>query len=164
MHELIVDEHLPETARAVGIAEREMAVSAEQLFAAFEDETWWPKWVPGMRRSTWTSPKPFGNGTTRTVEMVGGHRIDEVFWAWEPNRRIAFSIAAASIGWLNGFTEIYEVTPLSSGRCRLRWTLAVSFSARLAVIEPGYARTLPMSQKRLLGKAERATRERATPA
>lgn len=164
MHELIVDQNLPETARAVSIAEREMAVSAEQLFAAFEDEAWWPKWVPGMRETTWTSPKPFANGTTRTVKMVGGHRIDEVFWAWEPNRRMAFSIAAVSIGWLSGLTEVYEVTPLSSGRCKLRWTLAVSFAGRLAMIEPVYARTLPMSQKRLLWKAERATQELPTPA
>jgi hypothetical protein len=93
---------------------------------------------------------------------LGGHRIDEVFWAWEPNRRIAFSIAAVSVGWLSGFTEVYDVTPLSSERCKLRWTLAASFSGRLAMIEPGYARTLPMSQKRLLRKLERATRELAT--
>ena len=60
MHVLTVDEHLVDTAKARGIAEREMAVSAEQLFATFEDEQSWPKWVPGMREATWTSPKPFG--------------------------------------------------------------------------------------------------------
>jgi hypothetical protein len=38
MHELVVDENLPATARSVSTVEREMAVSAEQLFAAFEDE------------------------------------------------------------------------------------------------------------------------------
>jgi ribosome-associated toxin RatA of RatAB toxin-antitoxin module len=162
MHELVVDENLPATARAVSTVEREMAVSAEQLFAAFEDETSWPKWVPGMRETTWTSPKPLAKGMTRTIKMVGGHRIDEVFWAWEPNRRMAFSVAAVSVGWLSGFTEVYDVTPLSSGRCRLRWTLAVRFAGRLAVIEPAYARTLPMSQKRLLRKLERVTRELAT--
>jgi ribosome-associated toxin RatA of RatAB toxin-antitoxin module len=163
MHPLIVDENLPETARAVGVTEREMAVSAEQLFAAFEDEAWWPKWVPGMREATWTSPKPFAKGTTRTVKMVGGHRIDEVFWAWEPNRRMAFSVSAVSIGWLSGFTEVYEVTPLSPGRCKLRWTLAMSFSGRLASIEPVLGRLSPLNQKRLLRKLERATRELQTP-
>jgi hypothetical protein len=65
-------------------------------------------------------------------------------------------------GWLSGFTEVYDVTHLSSGRCRLRWTLAVRFAGTLAVIEPAYARTLPMSQKRLLRKLERVTRELAT--
>ena len=37
VHFLTVDEHLIETAKSRGIAEREMAVSAEQLFATFED-------------------------------------------------------------------------------------------------------------------------------
>jgi hypothetical protein len=161
MHELVVDENLPATARAVSTVEREMAVSAKQLFAAFEDETSWPKWVPGMRAATWTSPKPCAKGMTRTVKMVGGHRIDEVFWAWEPDRRMAFSVAAVSVGWLRGCTEVYDVMPLSPGRCRLRWTLAVRFVGMRAMIEPAYARTLPMSQKPLLRKLERVTRELA---
>jgi hypothetical protein len=112
-----------------------------------------------MREATWTSPKPFGNGTTRTVKMVGGHRIDEVFWAWEPSRRIAFSVSAVSIGWISGFTEVYEVTPLSPGRCKLRWTLAMSFPGKLAMIEPALVRLTPFNQKRLLRKLERVTRE-----
>jgi ribosome-associated toxin RatA of RatAB toxin-antitoxin module len=163
MHDLIVDENLPETAKAVGIVEREMPFSAEQLFAAFEDEKWWPAWVPGMREATWTSSKPFAPGTTRTVKMVGGARIDEVFWAWEPNRRIAFSVAAASIGWVSGLTEVYELTSLSPGRCKLRWTLAMCFPGRLATIEPVLGRLSPMNQKRLLRKFERATRDLRAP-
>ena len=89
-----------------------------------------------MREATWTSPKPFGKGTTRTVKMAGGIRIDEVFWAWEPNRRIGFCFAAASIGWLNALAEVYEIAPLSRERCKLRWTLAVSLPGLLSNIEP----------------------------
>jgi len=37
MHVLTVDQHLLETARARAVAERQMAVSAEQLFATLED-------------------------------------------------------------------------------------------------------------------------------
>jgi uncharacterized protein YndB with AHSA1/START domain len=109
MRELVAGEKLLENGRAVGVVEREISVSAEQLFAAFEDDTWWPKWVPGMREATWTSPKPFAKGTTRTVKLENGTRLDEVFSAWEPNRRIAFSVVAANIGWLSGFTEVYEI-------------------------------------------------------
>ena len=89
-----------------------------------------------MREAAWTSPKPFGKGTTRTVKMAGGIRIDEVFWAWEPNRRIGFCFAAASIGWLNALAEVYEIAPLSRERCKLRWTLAVSLPGSLSNIEP----------------------------
>jgi hypothetical protein len=59
-------------------------VSAEELFAALEDGPSYSRWVPPIRGVTWTSPRPFGKGTTRTVNLVGGARIDEVFWAWEP--------------------------------------------------------------------------------
>ena len=46
MHDLPVDEDFVQTAKARAVAEREMAVSAEQLFAALEDGPSWSKWVP----------------------------------------------------------------------------------------------------------------------
>jgi hypothetical protein len=78
MHDLPVDEDFVQRAKARAVAEREMAVSAEQLFAALEDGPSWSKWVPLIRDVTWTSPKPFAKGTTRTVTLVGGIRVDEV--------------------------------------------------------------------------------------
>jgi hypothetical protein len=46
MHFSTVDEQLLKTAKARGTAEREMAVSAEQLFATLEHGPSWSKWVP----------------------------------------------------------------------------------------------------------------------
>ena len=43
MHALTVDEHLLETAKARAVAEREMTVSAEQLYATLEDGPAWSK-------------------------------------------------------------------------------------------------------------------------
>ena len=89
MHVLTVNEDLLDTAKARAIAEREMAVSAEQLFATLEDGPSWTKWTGAVREVTWTSPKPFAKGTTRTLKLGGGITVDEVFWAWEPDRRKA---------------------------------------------------------------------------
>jgi hypothetical protein len=164
MHVLAVDEHLLETAKARAIAEREMAVSAEQLFATLEDGPSWTKWTGVVREVTWTSPKPFAIGTTRTLKLGGGITFDEVFWAWEPNRRMGFSVAAASIGWLSGLSEVYEIAPLSSERCRLRWVLAASFPGALGKTEPGLGPIFQIIQRRLLKKLERVARERLTPA
>ncbi len=164
MHVLPVDEHLLEAANARAVAEREMAVSAEQLFATLEDGSSWTK-VSGMiREVTWTSPKPFAVGTTRTVKFVAGARIDEVFRAWEPNRRMGFSVTAASVGWLGGLSEDYEITPLSSERCKLRWVAAASFRGWLRKIEPIIGRTFQINQRQMLRKLERVARERPTPA
>jgi hypothetical protein len=73
-------------------------VSAEQLFATLEDGSSWTMVTRMIREVTWTSPKPLAIGTTRTVTFAGGIRVDEVFWAWKPNRRMGFSVTAASTG------------------------------------------------------------------
>jgi Polyketide cyclase / dehydrase and lipid transport len=160
MHVLTVDQHLLETARARAVAEREMAVSAEQLFATLEDGPSWTKWTGVIREVSWTSPKPFAKGTTRTLTLRGGITLDEVFWAWEPNRCMGFSVTAASIGWLSGLSEVYEIAPLSSERCKLRWVVAASFPGVLGKIEPGIGRAFRINQRRLLKKLERVDRER----
>ena len=162
MRILKVEQELVSIARARGIAEREMAVSAEQLFATLEDGPSYSTWVPAIRQVTWTSAKPFGPGTTRTVNLVGGARVDEVFWAWEPNHRIGFSISASSMRWLSSLTELYEITAVSSDRCKLRWTLAVCLSGALGRVEPYIDRCLPSAQNRMLRALERAARERPT--
>ena len=160
MHVLKVERGLVSTARARGTAEREMAVSAEQIFATLEDGPSYSKWVPAIRQVTWTSAKPFGTGTTRTVSLVGGARVDEVFWAWEPNRRIGFSISASSMGWLCAFTELYEITAISTDRCQLRWTLALSLTGALGKLDPYIGRLLPSAQHRMLKALERVAHER----
>jgi hypothetical protein len=162
MHVLPVDEHLVETARARGTAEREMRVSAEQLFATLEDGPSWSKWTPMVRDVTWTSPRPLAKGATRTVKLVGGNRFDEVFWAWEPNRRMGFSVAASSVGWLRAITDLYEITPLSLEHCALRWTFAVSLRGALGKSEPYLGRILPIVQKHVLKSLERVARERTS--
>lgn len=159
MHALIADKRLLETAKALAIAEREMAVSAEQLFATLEDGSSWTKVTGAIRDVTWTSPKPFAIGTTRKVTFAGDIRIDEVFWAWEPNRRMGFSVTAASTGRLRGLCEVYEITPLSSERCKLRWVAAASFSGWLGKIESTIARIFQLNQRQMLKKLERVARE-----
>jgi len=73
MYDLTLDEHLVETASARGTAERELAVSAARAFDTLVDGPSWTKWVaPVIRDVTWTSPQPFGKGTTRTVSSSAG--------------------------------------------------------------------------------------------
>jgi hypothetical protein len=162
VHVVRVDEQLVATAKARGVAEREMAVSADQLFATLEDGPSYTKWVPAIRKVAWTSQRPFGKETTRTVNLVGGATIDEVFWAWEPNHRIGFSISASSFRWMSALAELYEITALSSDRCKLRWTLAVRLPGALGKVEPAIGRSLPIVQNRMLKTLERVARQRSS--
>ncbi len=79
MRALPVDEESVGRAKARAVAEREMAVSAKQRFATLEDGPSWSKWVPVIREVTWTSPKPFATGATRTVRLLGGMSVDELY-------------------------------------------------------------------------------------
>lgn len=56
-----------------------IAATPEQIFEVFEDPDAWPQWVPPIKHVEWTSPKPFGQGTTRTVTMKGGIILEEEF-------------------------------------------------------------------------------------
>lgn len=158
MHPLNTDETLLKTAKARAAAEREMAVSAEQLFAALEDGSVWTKVSGAIREVTWTSPKPYAIGTTRTVTFAAGIRIDERFWTWEPNRRMGFSVTAASTSRLSGLSEVYEITPLSEEHCKLRWVAAASFTGWLGKIEPGIGRMFQINQRQMLRKLERVVK------
>lgn len=106
------------------VFERTLDVSPEHLFEIFEDENSWPSWAKGIARVDWTSPRPFGVGTTRTVSFVGGMQVFERFIAWEPGAHMAFHLIGATqrVWW--AFGEDYRVEDLGAGRCKLRWTVA----------------------------------------
>ncbi len=150
-----VDESFLASARTRASAERELAVSPAQLFACFEDNATWGQWVPVIRHATWTSPLPVIQGSTRTVGIVGGISLDEVFWAWQPERRIGFRITAASTRLIAALLECYDVTPLGKRRCMLRWRMAVELRGPAGLIEPGIRPALAPSMHRMMARLER---------
>jgi carbon monoxide dehydrogenase subunit G len=101
----------------------ELAITPEQVFEVLEDADAWPRWASVITRVDWTSPKPYGVGTTRTVRMRGGIVGDEEFLAWEPYRYVAFRFNTCSTRAVAAFAEQYTVEPTPGG-CRLTWTLA----------------------------------------
>lgn len=103
----------------------EIPATPAQLFEIFEDAESWPRWARVITKVVWTSPPPYGPGTTRTVHMLGGLVGDEVFLAWDPGRHMSFRFTACSTPWVTAFAESYDVEPTAGG-CRLTWTLALS--------------------------------------
>jgi len=164
MHPLSSDENLLMSAKARAVAEREMAVSAEQLFATLVDEHSWTEVSVAIRKVTWTSPQPFAVGTTRSVTFAGGITIEEKFWAWEPNRSMGFAVTATSTRWLRGLVELYEITPVTSERCKMRWILAASLAGWLGRIEAGIARMFQLNQRQMLAKLEQVAANFPSPA
>ena len=91
------------------------------------------------------------------MSLLGGISVDELYWAWEPNRRMGFSVAATNIGWIDALAEDYLVEPISAERCNLRWTFAVSYRGPSSKAEPLVSRVLPTVQRQLLKKLAKPT-------
>lgn len=82
------------------------------VWAALLDAKAWTEWLP-ITKVTWTSPRPFKVGTTRTVE-IGPQAVEEIFFAWDEGSRMAFRFAKSSLP-LSAAVEDYRVVPTATG-------------------------------------------------
>jgi hypothetical protein len=87
------------------------------------DETLsWCRLLAGV---TWTSTRPFGQGTTRTVRtQLGALALKEVYFRWEEGTRKSFYVAEATAPLFRTFAEDYLVEETSPSSCRFTWTVA----------------------------------------
>ena len=79
--------------------------------------------------ATWTSPRPFGVGTTRRVKSTGLIVVEERYFQWEEGRRKAFYVERCGLPLFKRFAEDYLVEETSPSGCRFTWTVAVEPSA-----------------------------------
>ena len=89
-------------------------------------------WGLGVRRLTWTSPRPFGVGTTREVVLpLGAMSLREHFFRWDEGAGYSFYAAEADRPGLRRFAENYVVEADGAGTL-LTWTIAIEPQPRLA--------------------------------
>lgn len=82
-------------------------------------------WCRALGDVTWTSSRPFGEGTTRTVKTpLGAVVLKEVYFRWEEGRRKSFYVAEATLPLFRRFAEDFLVEELSPASCRFTWTVA----------------------------------------
>jgi hypothetical protein len=109
-------------------------------------------WCRILDDVSWTSPRPFTVGTTRTVKSLkGANVINEYFFRWEEGRRKSFYVVDSSAPMFKRFAEDYLVEPTSDAACRFTWTIAWEPSA---IGKPGNA-----LNKRILGSLLADTRK-----
>jgi hypothetical protein len=73
----------------------------------------------------WTSPRPFGVGTTRQATVMRGSKVQERYFLWEEGHRHAFYVTEASAPLFRRLAEDYVVEPDGPSRCRFTWTIAL---------------------------------------
>lgn len=108
--------------RQVGVFE--IPQPAQQVWEALtaDDTLSWCRALSGVE---WTSPRPFGEGTTRTVRTpLGVLLLREVYFRWEEGRRKSFYVSQATLPLFRRFAEDYLVEETSPTSCRFTWTVA----------------------------------------
>jgi hypothetical protein len=114
----------------------------QKRFAATPEEVWeqltsdvsLAAWGPSIKKVTWTSPRPFGVGTTRDVVAPGGSTMRERYFRWDEGKSHAFYVYESALPIFRRFAENYIVEPDGNGTL-FTWVVA---------IEPKDAFRLPM--------------------
>jgi hypothetical protein len=87
-------------------------------------------WCRILQEVRWTSPRPFGVGTTREVNALhGANKLRERYFLWEEGRRHAFYVVETTGLLFKALAEDYLVEPTGEETCRFTWTIAVRPSA-----------------------------------
>lgn len=106
----------------------------ERVWASLASDESVRAWPLGLRSLTWTSPRPFGVGSTREVVLpLGVMTLREEFLRWDEGRGYAFFVREADRPWFRSFAENYELAPDGDGTL-FTWTIALEPSARTAPV------------------------------
>ena len=108
----------------------DLPVPPERVWESLTSDRALADWGLGLRKLEWTSPRPFGVGTTRTVVLTGGSaEIHEEFFRWEEGSRMSFFGVELNRAILHSFAEDYIVEKIPGGS-RFTWTIALTPSAK----------------------------------
>ncbi|GEM_PF-613690 len=156
-----VDMTFFESAPFIYTAEEVINVSADTVFQSFENAEDWPVWAAPIQRVEWTSPQPFGIGTTRTVYMMGGLTGYEEFIAWERGREMAFCFTHSSKDNIVSFAERYQVEESGPNCCCVRWTMAMKPKGFSRYFLPVFSPFMNMGVKLMLRNLRKLLEKRA---
>jgi uncharacterized protein YndB with AHSA1/START domain len=108
----------------------DLAVPPERVWESLTSDRALADWGLGLRSLEWTSPRPFGVGTTRSVALFGNSfAIRERFFRWEDGSRKSFHGTELSRPLLRRFAEDYLVEKTADGS-RFTWTIALEPTAK----------------------------------
>jgi len=103
----------------------DLPVPPERVWESLTSERSVSAWGLGVQAVEWSSPRPFGIGTTRTVTLpLHSMTAHEQYFVWDEGKRHAFFLREANRAFLRRMAEDYLIEPSPSG-CRFTWTFAI---------------------------------------
>jgi hypothetical protein len=107
----------------------DIAMPAAKVWAELcaDDALHWCRILNDVR---WTSPRPFGVGTTREVKaLAGANMLREHYFRWDEGHRHSFYVTETTSPLFKSLAEDYLVEPKGEEACRFTWTIAVELTA-----------------------------------
>jgi hypothetical protein len=102
-----------------------LPVPPERVWESLASDRGMWDWDLGVKRLTWTSPRPFGVGTTREVVLpFAAMTVREQFFRWDEGKGYSFYVAETDRPLINQFAEDYVVEPDGDGSL-FTWTIAL---------------------------------------
>jgi carbon monoxide dehydrogenase subunit G len=112
--------------------QKRFAATPAQVWQQLTSDESIAAWGPTLKSVTWTSPRPFGVGTTREVAPPVGPRMRERYFLWEEGRRHSFAVYESTAALFTRFAEDYLVEP-DGNDTLFTWTLAIEPRSALAL-------------------------------
>ena len=124
------DKSIFETAPVVRSFRLDLPVPAARVWEGLSNDT--PlAWCRLLSNGRYTSPRPFGAGTTREITVGKAMRLREEFFRWEEGRRHSFWVRESNMPLFRRFAEDYLVEPTDTG-CSFTWTFAFELNPLIA--------------------------------
>jgi len=107
-----------------------LAVPPARVWESIASDRSLADWGLGVKSLTWTSPRPFGVGTTREVVLpLSTMTVHEQFFRWDEGKGYSFFVHETNRPGLRFFAENYVIEPDGSGS-RFTWTIAIAPTPR----------------------------------
>jgi uncharacterized protein YndB with AHSA1/START domain len=88
--------------------------SPEAVFAVLADHERWPEWFPIIKKTVVVGTSREGVGMRRYTLLPGG-RLDELFIAWDPGKRLAFTVTAVSPAVVHALVDDCRIEAAGGG-------------------------------------------------
>jgi hypothetical protein len=112
----------------------------------------WTRWAAALEKIEWTTPRPFAEGSRRTVHLVGKQVVREIFFHWEEDQRISFYVEEGTLANIEAFAEDYIIEPIDDQHTRLTWKMAIELTGVAGLFAPVLSVVIKMVLKGWLKK------------